>query len=524
MFDELATAAEGASGAGAVAAWARVENAACAQRLFAIADVLEARMSADDSAEREQWCIDNWDAVAAEVAAAHNVSLGVASHQLMLAKALRERLPRVADLFAAGEISYRHVNAIVYRTALIRDADARARIDAELAAATVDWGAMSVAKIETAIDYLVDRYDPNAVRRIEHSSRGRHLDIVDDDKGSGVSYVEGKLFSHDAAALDKRLDAMARFVCDADPRTVEQRRADALGALAQGGDRLACLCGGADCVAASEAEPSAVVVNVIAEEKSLSDDTALALDGAGPPGPTSDQLRKMAIAEALAQPQPTGAANTNPAVVMGGGILPAPLLAAKLATTATIRPVVHPGDSPPEPRYVPSAALARFVRCRDLTCRFPGCDEPADHCDLDHTIPYPGGPTCASNIKCLCRKHHLLKTFCGWLDRQLPDGTVIWTSPNGQTFITYPGSRLLFPSLCRPTAPVGTPVDARKAGPSHGLKMPRRKTTRAQDRAKRIDAERARNQELRESTGNDCDDAYFPSRPPPPGDDDPPPF
>ena len=40
--------------------------------------------------------------MAAEVAAVHDVSLGVASHQLMLARALRERLPRVAEVFAAG--------------------------------------------------------------------------------------------------------------------------------------------------------------------------------------------------------------------------------------------------------------------------------------------------------------------------------------------------------------------------------------------------------------------------------------
>ena len=128
----------------------------------------------------------------------------------------------------------------------------------------------------------------------------------------------------------------------------------------------------------------------------------------------------MTIAQALAQPHGTGPANTNPAVIMGGGMLPAPLLAAKLATTARIRPVIHPGASAPEPRYTPSAGLARFVRCRDLTCRFPGCDEPADRCDLDHTIPYPVGPTCASNLGCLCRKHHLLKTFWGWRTDSCP--------------------------------------------------------------------------------------------------------
>ena len=72
-----------------------MENTACARRLWAIADVLEARLAADGWAECEQWCIDNWDVVAAEVAAAQSVSLGVAAHQPMIATALRGRLPRV---------------------------------------------------------------------------------------------------------------------------------------------------------------------------------------------------------------------------------------------------------------------------------------------------------------------------------------------------------------------------------------------------------------------------------------------
>lgn len=448
-------------------------------------------MAAVDSVEREQWCLDNWDAVAAEVAAAHNVSLGVASHQLVIASALRERLPRVAEVFAAGAISYRLVSAIVSRTRLIKDAAAMAKVDTELATEVAGWGALSVAKAEASIDYWVDRYDPYALVRTELGSRGRHVDVVDAKDGSGLAWVEATLFGHDAEALDKRLDAMANTVCEADPRTLEQRRSDALGAIGHGGDRLTCQCGDTDCAAAGAA-PSSVVVNVIAEEKSLADDTAVQLDGAEPPGPTSVPLRERTIAQALAPPSPSGCANTNPAVVLGGGMIPAPLLAAKLATTATIRPVIHPGDSPPEPRYTPSAGLARFVRCRDLTCRFPGCDEPADVCDLDHTIAYPVGPTCASNLGCLCRKHHLLKTFCGWLNRQLPDGTVIWTSPSGQTYTTHPGSRLLFPTLCRPTAPIIMPAGVTRE-PNRGLMMPRRKTTRAQDRAKRIDTERKLN-------------------------------
>ena len=97
-----------------------MENTACARRLAATADMLVARWAADGSAEREQWCLDNWDAVAAEVAAAQNVSQGVACHQLMVAMALRERLPRVAEVFATGAISYRLVRDRA-RTRFVQD-------------------------------------------------------------------------------------------------------------------------------------------------------------------------------------------------------------------------------------------------------------------------------------------------------------------------------------------------------------------------------------------------------------------
>jgi Domain of unknown function (DUF222) len=399
MFESLTAATVGACGADGVGAWARVENAACARRLAITADILEARWAEDGSAEREQWCLDNWDAVVAEAAAAQNVSHGVASHQLMVAMALRERLPRVAEVFAAGAISYRLVSAIVARTRLVQDLVARAQIDASIAAAVAGWGALSVAKAEAAIDRWVDRFDPGALRRSEVGSRGRYFDVIPEDGGTGLSSIDGKLYAHDSAALSQRITQMARGVCENDPRTIDQRRADAMGALTAGADRLSCACDDPMCPAAANAAPSATVVHVIAEERSLADDTPVQLDGEEPPRPGSDKpLRDMTIAEALAPDPANGAAHTNPALVIGGGIMPAPLLAAKLANSATIRPLIHPGDAPPELRYVPSRQQADFVRCRDLTCRFPGCDEPAHRCDLDHTIPYPVGPTCASKF------------------------------------------------------------------------------------------------------------------------------
>ncbi|OKH68680.1 hypothetical protein EB73_15345, partial [Mycobacterium sp. SWH-M3] len=96
------------------------------------------------------------------------------------------------------------------------------------------------------------------------------------------------------------------------------------------------------------------------------------------------------------------------AVVVDGGVIPTPLLADLIAAGATVKHLNPPGAEP-EPRYRPSAKLAAWVRMRDMTCMFPGCDRPAERCDVDHTEPYPGGPTHPSNTKCLCRIHHLLK-------------------------------------------------------------------------------------------------------------------
>jgi hypothetical protein len=495
MFDSLVDAATGSRAPAAVGAWARVENAACARRLAAMADELERQMSADGSLDRVQWCLDNWDAVAASVAAAQNVSLGVASHQLLIADDLRQRLPRVAEVFAAGAISYRLVAAVVARTRLIHDRDALAKVDTEIAAHVTSWGSLSVEKTQTEIDYWVDRYDPAAVRRTEYSARGRHVDVHKPEDGSGTASIEALLLATDAEALDQRLDAMATAVCEADPRTLEQRRADALGAIGHGADRLTCGCDSPDCDAAGT-QPSAVVVHVITHEESLSDDTPVALDGQAEPGPTAAQLRQMTIIEALTDPRPppAGPAATPPAALFGGGMLPAPLLAAKLAGTATIVPIRHPGDAPPQPRYIPTAALAWFIRCRDMTCRFPGCQKPAHLCDIDHTIAYPAGPTQASNLKCLCRKHHLLKTFWGWRDKQSPDGTVQWTSPHGQSYTTHPGSRLLFPQLCKPTAAVTAHAGPAAESTNRGLVMPRRKHTREQHRTQAINDERRRNE------------------------------
>ncbi|ORB13659.1 HNH endonuclease signature motif containing protein, partial [Mycolicibacterium monacense] len=169
--------------------------------------------------------------------------------------------------------------------------------------------------------------------------------------------------------------------------------------------------------------------------------------------------------------------------------------------------------------YRPSATLAAFVRARDLFCRFPGCDVPAERCDIDHVIPWPYGPTHASNLNCKCRTHHLGKTFwAGWHDEQSPDGTVTWTTPTGKRHTTVPGSRLFFPEWDTTTAEL-PPLEQPPPDPDRTAKMPKRRRTRAADNAARVKAERER--AMADHAAN--------ADPPPPAPhpnygDDPPPF
>jgi hypothetical protein len=469
-----------------ICAASRAENRAAAEQLAAIGELFAYRLSR--CSESEDWAVDTEEAVAAEVGAALRISQGLAGSRLRYARAMREQLPKVAEVFKAGDIDFRLFATMVYRTDLITDADVLAAVDAELALKVVRWPSMSRGRLAAQVDKIVAKADADAVRRRKEGQKDREIWISDLAEG-GISEIHGSLLTPDAHAVDKALDGLAVTVCEHDPRSREQRRADALGALAARADRLGCRCGRPDCAAGKRPGATPVVIHVIAEQASI--------DASG---------------------------FASGSLVGADGLMP-PELVAELAKSAKLVALAHPGDAPPEPRYVPSKALADFVRCRDLTCRWPGCDRPVPECDLDHTIPYAqGGPTHASNLKMYCRTHHLVKTFWNWQDKQLPDGTLILTSPAGHTYVTTPGSALLFPSLClatsgMPAPEADLPVDYCA---ERTAMMPQRCRTRAQNRAHRIATERRQNHDAHTARRAERMSSFGPG--PPDTDDDPPPF
>jgi hypothetical protein len=461
-----------------IGAAVRIENRAVAAQLSAIGGLFRYRLA--QCSETEDWAIDTMEAVAAEVAAGLRISQRLATDRVGYARAMGERLPKVAEVFAAGDIDYPAFTTIVSRTDLITDPDILARVDARVALNLARWPSLTRGRLAGKVDAIVASVDADAVRRRKERQVDREVWIGSEQ--DGLSEIHGSLFTPDAHALDARLNALAANVCEHDPRTKQQRRADALGALAAGADRLGCRCGRADCAAGTRPAAAPVTIHVIAEQATL--------DGTG----------------------------TAPASEISADGLITPELIAELTTSAKLMPLIHPADAPPEPGYRPSKALADFVRCRDLTCRWPGCDVPATRCDVDHTIPYAqGGPTHAANLKCYCRTHHLVKGFWGWREKQLPDGTLILTSPSGQTYVTIPGSALLFPSLCHAVG--GMPVPEADPPPDYcgqrSAMMPKRRRTRAQDRAYRVATERRANRDARLARAGPA---------PPQTDDDPPPF
>jgi hypothetical protein len=361
MFELLADAGV----VDAMGSAACAENAACGRRLMAIGE-LYARRAPEDDVDRINWAVDGHVNVVAEISAALNISRGRAAGQLHYAIDLRERLPKVAEVFAAGAIDFPMMAELVNRGENVTDPDLLANLDAAFAQWAPTWMKMSGPKLTERIDMWVEKFDPTGVRQPRPVRDDRYVEIG--PISPGMAGIWAKLPMHQGAAVDTRLDEIAATVCRDDPRTTHQRRADALSALAAGQTRLACGCGDHQCPAAAPLPPlGQVVIEVIAEQ---------------------------AAVEGTSQ---------NPGYLRGFGAMPAAMLR-ELAATARLRPVPLP---PPigEPGYRPSAALARFIRCRDLTCRFPGCDAPAQVCDIDHTVPFPQGPTHPSNLKLLCRFH-----------------------------------------------------------------------------------------------------------------------
>jgi hypothetical protein len=401
----------------------RQESMVMAQRMAAVAELLALRTAEvyDEDPDPGYMFVTGFQRTAAEIAAAMNLSPSGASVVVSQADTLRERLPNVAAVLAMGDTDWRTVQVIISRTEFVSDS-VIGGIDQRLADRIMKWKCWSRKRIINAVDAAVRKVDPDAIRERKRREDKRYVDVV--SLGDGTAKLDCVVAADAAVAFDNRVTEVANGVCRNDPRTRNQRRADALKAIAEQ-RRLVCQCNNSSCPKKVDdgAPASRIVVNIIAGSETV-------LGGGDEPG-----------------------------YIEGYGVIDAEQVR-ELAENATVRFIEEPSPTDAEAlRYQPTAAVERWVRMRDMTCRFPGCDRAAVFCDVDHTIPFNhadprnGGLTVPCNLKCLCREHHRDKTFVeGWRDEQLPDGTVIWTSPTGEEYRTVPGGVDLFPDMAPSTA------------------------------------------------------------------------
>jgi hypothetical protein len=91
-----------------------------------------------------------------------------------------------------------------------------------------------------------------------------------------------------------------------------------------------------------------------------------------------------------------------------------------------------------EPGYRASRKLRHLVMARDATCPAPGCGGSSRHLDMDHTRPWPAGPTDQCNLSAPGRHHHRTKQAPGWTLEQPRPGVFRWTTPSGRIHETRP--------------------------------------------------------------------------------------
>jgi hypothetical protein len=343
--------------------------------------------------------------------------------------------PRILAALSDGILTERAAFALIEELSTLND-DSQLR-DAE--SALLDWATKHpLQRIKQAARREVARRDAAALDRIRtRTLSDRSIRMISDNCGS-ADLISTHDAVHAAAAMSSLTKAAIRLRRDGDPRTLDQLRADIalhrmLGRpdhlLAKSPDRQLATALPADCTTVGGP---------------LANPSGQSLVRRGSDGVAGVEVVIHASAaeiEAILKRQSGSGGELD-----SYGPLPQSALAPALTeTTGPFQPRIrwHVSDRAPASnplRYNPSAALDRWIRCRDGRCRFPGCNRPAAHCDLDHRDPFApnnptGGRTTAANLHALCRHHHRLKHRGGWTIRRNPDGTATWTSPTGREYL-----------------------------------------------------------------------------------------
>jgi hypothetical protein len=348
---------------------------------------------------------------------------GTARERVRVARALGA-LPRLAEALARGELSYAKVRAMTR----VATPDTEERLLAVGRAGTAEHVERIVRGWRR-----VDKKAETMESAKRHAGRALHL-YQDED---GMVVIRGRLEPEVGAVVRQALDAAhealyqrarssdadagminknvpaGTFQADvsAEPPTMAQQQADALGVLAE-----------------------------------------TALHHGIEPGAPGERYQVVVHVDAPVLTDPDAPGQS----VLDDGVHVSAETSRRLACDATRVMMRHDPDGQvtevgARTRTIPPA-LRRALHHRDRACRFPGC---ARRFGQGHHIRHwaNGGPTTLSNLALLCRWHHRVVHEAGYqMERQ----------PNGELRFLQPGGRLL-PDVPSPAVVPADPVHTLRA-------------------------------------------------------------
>lgn len=428
---------------------------------------------------------------ATEIGLAVTITKPKVERLVSMTRRLQSEAPDVWDAWIAGDISEpkaERINHALVR--LVRD-DSKRLLNLLVVP-------VAVGKTPELLGRWLNRFvctaEPDrADERIRRSLEERYASIRPDL--DGVSFLSACMSSLEATAVDVLLDGLAGPPDPADPRTKDQRRADALvdlllGRISNGWYGPDCWddptdpagdCGDAGRLAADSAgeDDSPAVDNsssTAGQEWDADADWDLPASefrpdprnepepdpaGLADDGPVNDGTAETAtLIEAARRSRPTRCPGQPPPRVTIGvvvsiqslfgftdtpgeladrsALVPADLIRELAGHEGTLfyRLLTDPAGNlldVSEMGRFPSRGLTASLRFRDGGCTNPICHVAAQRCDLDHAVPWPEGPTAATNLGARCRNDHRAKTHGGFAVTMTADAT-IWTTPTGHRY------------------------------------------------------------------------------------------